>query len=86
MIKLDKYFLNKKKQNQDILNENKKEKEESNNSNNKTPNSINIIYNSDKPNQNSTPIDNVSNKIDFYSTNKTSIKKFKISNSSINSF
>ena len=80
MIKLDKYFLNKKKQNQDTINENKKE--ESNK--NKTPSNENIIYTNEK--KNSTPIDNSSNKTDFYSTNKTSIKKFTISNSSINSY
>ena len=87
MIKLDKYFLNKKKQSHDSLNENKKEE-----SNNKTPNNNNnIIYSNEKQNQNqnqnSTPMDNTSNKnTDFYSTNKNSIKKFTISNSSINSY
>ena len=87
MIKLDKYFLNKKKQSHDSLNENKKEE-----SNNKTSNNNNnIIYSNEKQNQNqnqnSTPMDNTSNKnTDFYSTNKNSIKKFTISNSSINSY
>jgi len=80
MIKLDKYFLNKKKQNQDTINENKKEES----TKNKTPSNENIIYTNEK--KNSTPIDNSSNKTDFYSTNKTSIKKFTISNSSINSY
>ena len=80
MIKLDKYFLNKKKQNQDTINENKKEES----TKNKTPSNDNIIYTNEK--KNSTPIDNSSNKTDFYSTNKTSIKKFTISNSSINSY
>ena len=81
MIKLDKYFLSKKKQNQDKLNETKKEE-----STKKTPNNNNIIYTSDKQNQNSSPMDNASNKTDFCSANKTSIKKFTISNSSINSY
>ena len=80
MIKLDKYFLNKKKQNQDTINENKKEES----TKNKIPSNENIIYTNEK--KNSTPIDNSSNKTDFYSTNKTSIKKFTISNSSINSY
>ena len=80
MIKLDKYFLNKKKQNQDTITENKKEES----TKNKTPSNDNIIYTNEK--KNSTPIDNSSNKTDFYSTNKTSIKKFTISNSSINSY
>ena len=90
MLKLDKYFLNKKKQNQETLqekenkNDNNKDNKEKEEPKNKIPNS-NIIFTKDK--QNSTPLDsNSTNKNnDFYPINKTSIKKFTISNSSFNS-
>ena len=84
MVKLDKYFLNKKKQNQDKIQETKdKEKETQKNPTENKISNNNIIYISDK--QNINPLENSNkNNNNYHSDNKTRIKKYKINNNSIN--
>ena len=85
MVKLDKYFLNKKKQNQDKIQEAKENNKEKETHKNQTENKItnnNIVYISDK--QNINPLNNNNNKNEYHSDNKAKIKKYKINNNSIN--
>ena len=85
MVKLDKYFLNKKKQNQDKIQEAKENNKEKETNKNQTENKItnnNIVYISDK--QNINPLNNNNNKNEYHSDNKANIKKYKINNNSIN--
>ena len=85
MLKLDKYFLNKKKQNQDKIQEAKENNKEKEAQKNQTENKItnnNIVYISDK--QKINPLDNNNNKNEYHSDNKAKIKKYKINNNSIN--
>ena len=77
MIKLDKYFLNKKKQSQDNLHEAKEVQKDP--IKNKISNN-NIVYKSEKKNSNI--IDNKNNNNDYYNSNNKIINKFSMNNDS----
>ena len=79
MLKLDKYFNNKKMQNQDSPNKETKKEETLSILSNTNSNTINA---SDK--QNSTSLNNNTNSNEFYTANKENIKKFSISINSSN--
>ena len=79
MLKLDKYFNNKKMQNQDSPNKETKKEETLSILSNTNSNTINV---SDK--QNSTSLNNNTNSNEFYTANKENIKKFSISINSSN--
>jgi hypothetical protein len=79
MLKLDKYFNNKKMQNQDSPNKETKKEETLSILSNTNSNTINA---SDK--QNSQSLNNNTNSNEFYTANKENIKKFSISINSSN--
>ena len=82
MIRLDKYFLNKKKQSQERVQEVKDSTKENSKEQikNKISNS-NTAYTSDK--KNSIPLENNNNN-EHYNPNKTNIKNYSISNINLN--